>query len=724
MFIHPFLLAIGLAAASIPVIVHFLTRPQPIRMRLSTIRLVSDALHQRRSRDRLRDFLVLLFRSLAVAMLAIAIARPLLFGDTRQSDETVADRVKVVLLDASGSMAAIDGSTTRFDKARTAAVTELQYRTGLAANLMIASHHPGAVFDSPSANLALLRDRLADATVSAAAIDVNQTLAEAARQLADSKPETRRELTIISDFQRASWARADFRVLPEDTDVRLIEMGGGETLPNIAIEQVRMSSAPTAGKQVSVLVEVANHSPDTRNVKCQLELTEVSGAAEAIIEPFSTATMAIPVDWPESGWQSGRVRLIDTGDAIPADDSYPLVIGVRSSQRQVIVTESRGRPGDGAFFISQVLWDGSDPTGERGEPEGRGDPAVESRVVSVTPAMLDTPPAQTAEIWIVTDVETLDDSAIKRIALWLRRGKSVFYLAKGPVDANNLQALQESLGGDMQPPVQLIASLDSAKRSDLRIEQMDLQNRPFRVLGEEVSATVANWRFGGGLPTRNLDSSSIDAVAATLSDQSALLYFTDVGAGRLAVLNADLSRSSFAYQAAFVPLIAETMDRLTDVGGGVVATASGQPIVRELPGDAPAAESLRVVRDDSIGLKESNVLKESIVFGVEEFDAGTIRSQDGRLIWNWAAADRPAVYWVVDQAGKPIWGEAVRCDPSQQDLRILTADVLQSRLAGERQLKFVSSVVTGQNDSLWVWAMLGLLGCVVSELVTLLWFRS
>ena len=131
MFVNPILLLIGLIGAAIPVVVHFLTRPKPQRMPLSTIRLVSDALHQRRSKDRLRDFLVLLFRSLAVAMLALAIARPLLNGDSVTNNDDDADRVKIVLLDVSQSMAAIDGAATRLDQARAATAKESNTNRGL-----------------------------------------------------------------------------------------------------------------------------------------------------------------------------------------------------------------------------------------------------------------------------------------------------------------------------------------------------------------------------------------------------------------------------------------------------------------------------------------------------------------------------------------------------------------------------------------------------------------
>ncbi len=702
MFMHPMLFVIGLCGAAIPVVVHLLTRPQPVRMPLSTIRLVSDALHQRRAKDRLRDFLVLLFRSLAVALLAMAIARPLLDGDQRPQTGEQADRVKIVLVDASQSMGAIAEAATRFDEARAAAAKELAYKPNLAANLLIASHDPGAVFETPSANLRLLRDRLADAKVTGAAINVSAAFDEATRQFAQSASDAKRELVVISDFQRASWARADFSALPEDTEVRLIAMSSEETPGNLAIKEVRLTATPTAGKPVTLLVDVANHSGDNRNVKVELELGPLTRAVEGNVDAQSESTMQISVDWPDSGWQWGNVRLVEAHDALPADDVLPIAIGVRPETRIAIVTEAENRPGNGAFFVRQALSRHSDD--ESFEQQKDSDLAL------ITPGTLDTPTAQAARLWVITDVEAWDDTVAPRVASWLRRGQSVLYIARGPADANNLKSLQENLGSEMQPPVELIASMESDKRRDLKVEDFDRESAPFDAFGETLTVAAKHWRVGGGCPTRTLDDAIVDAVTATLSDRSTLLYFTDVGAGKLAVLNADLSASNIAYQAGFIPMLVETVGRLTDSGGAVGGTSSGQPIVRDLPAGIASPDDVAVSRTTG---------------SEDDPPAGKIQSHDGTLVWNWTAATAPGVYRVKDNKNQTLWAEAVRSDPSEQDLRALSQEVLQQRLSGGRKLDYETTAQSAsQTDSLWVWAALAMLGCVIGELATLVWFKS
>ena len=260
--------------------------------------------------------------------------------------------MKIVLVDASQSMAAIDGAATRFDAGRAAAVKELAYKPNTAANLLIASHSHGAVFEAPSANLRLLRERLADAEVSAAALQVNVALEEASRQFALSAAGAVRELVVISDFQRSSWARANFAALPKDTEIRLVSMNHDAGLANVAIEQVRLSATPTAGKPVTVLIDVANHSDDTRGVKCQFDLsaqaegsgqtmsTALTRAVEGTVPARSKAILQVNVDWPSAGWQWGQVRIVDAHDALPADDVLPVAFGVRPETRIAIVSEA------------------------------------------------------------------------------------------------------------------------------------------------------------------------------------------------------------------------------------------------------------------------------------------------------------------------------------------------------------------------------------------------
>ncbi len=73
----------------------------------------------------------------------------------------------------------------------------------------------------------------------------------------------RRELVVVSDFQRSTWAKADFSPLPADTQIQLESTAPPEPLANLAILRVE---GRTAGSQASTQldVEVGNYSPTAR----------------------------------------------------------------------------------------------------------------------------------------------------------------------------------------------------------------------------------------------------------------------------------------------------------------------------------------------------------------------------------------------------------------------------------------------------------------------------
>src|SRR6476620_10730168 len=98
--LHPWALFGGLAIA-LPVLIHWLTRPRPARIPFSTIRFLQEVVRQRRARYRLRDYLILLLRTVAVLLLAAAFCRPLIGPKPLVVEQSSADTSRVVLVDQS-----------------------------------------------------------------------------------------------------------------------------------------------------------------------------------------------------------------------------------------------------------------------------------------------------------------------------------------------------------------------------------------------------------------------------------------------------------------------------------------------------------------------------------------------------------------------------------------------------------------------------------------------
>ena len=105
-FVHPWMLA-GLAAAGLPVLIHYLTRARPRRIAFPPYQFLLEACAGQQSLHRLRTILLLAARCLAVMALALLFARPFFKPAGAAGGAAAGERV-VLVLDASLSMRAVE----------------------------------------------------------------------------------------------------------------------------------------------------------------------------------------------------------------------------------------------------------------------------------------------------------------------------------------------------------------------------------------------------------------------------------------------------------------------------------------------------------------------------------------------------------------------------------------------------------------------------------------
>ena len=115
-FFSPLFL-VGLAGASIPIIIHLLNRERARRVLFSSLRFIRNAHQANVRRHKLKQLILLLMRTLMLAILALAFARPF-FAQNPQIAEQGGRRNVVVVLDNSYSM----GYDDTFSKAKSEAM--------------------------------------------------------------------------------------------------------------------------------------------------------------------------------------------------------------------------------------------------------------------------------------------------------------------------------------------------------------------------------------------------------------------------------------------------------------------------------------------------------------------------------------------------------------------------------------------------------------------------
>src|SRR5258708_5053088 len=117
-FLNPIMLA-GLSAALVPLVLHLLNRSRYRNVDWAAMMFLEGLDARQHRSTRLKQWLLLTARTMTLALLAVALARPVLHAHGRppaQPGRTAA----VILLDRSGSMSLNDNGRVRLDLAREA----------------------------------------------------------------------------------------------------------------------------------------------------------------------------------------------------------------------------------------------------------------------------------------------------------------------------------------------------------------------------------------------------------------------------------------------------------------------------------------------------------------------------------------------------------------------------------------------------------------------------
>lgn len=205
-FLNPLFL-FGLIAAAIPVIIHLFTRRRPREVPFPSLQFLTEVNQSEVRRLRIKQWLLLLLRTLAVAAIALAMARPALRGSV--GPRAQAATTAVVMVDRSGSMGArAPGGGRLIDEARRT-IEGILATLGPQDEILLVPYDraPQPVTPRPTSDLGRVRAANQALAATADVTDHRRAL-EAAATALDESHSLNRELFWISDFQAAGWRTA------------------------------------------------------------------------------------------------------------------------------------------------------------------------------------------------------------------------------------------------------------------------------------------------------------------------------------------------------------------------------------------------------------------------------------------------------------------------------------------------------------------------------------
>ncbi len=363
-FLHPIVFWTGLAAVSVPILIHLLNRRRFRMMNWAAMQFLWDSVRKNRRRLRIEELILLALRCLLLVMLATALARFTGCKAMQALPGGTESQTAVFLLDDSYSMGQRVGGGTIFSAATTDVAEQLKKlsQTDKVAILRTSGADGGEPFFKlthvADAELEELSARLAGLTPSDGRARLDRALAAAGKVFQGDKSVVRR-LYVYSDFRRVDLAAAgepdairdEFENLRKlNVDVVAMDFGR-KPKDNLTIESVGMiEKFAISGVPVRVRVEVRNHGrAAARDV--ELRLTARVSTAEGLRE-VELPTAAIDSLEPRS---IGRVEfqvtcshpgpaVITAGlppDELAADDLAHLALDVRQAINVLAVD---GRP--------------------------------------------------------------------------------------------------------------------------------------------------------------------------------------------------------------------------------------------------------------------------------------------------------------------------------------------------------------------------------------------
>jgi hypothetical protein len=344
-FANPGLLA-GMAAASIPILIHLLNRRKFRELQWAAMQFLLAAIRKNQRRIRIEQWLLLAIRTLLVLAVVAAMAKPFLesFGNVISGRRTH----RVLVLDGSLSMGYSSSGISRFDQAKAlAAQIAKDSRQGDAISLVLMSQPPRVIIGDPSPNLTEVQKEIAELSLPQGGTDLAATFETIGRVL-DVSPIPQKEIIFLTDMQKTSWSkpaapsgdgldRALARLEARRPRSLIIDLGR-EGSENRAITDLRVETpVVTAGSSASVRAVIRNFGPSRADgVLVRLTLDDRVSSEQSVDLPVGED---VPVLFNQQFSASGdhTLEISMDNDPLPLDDRRTLVVPVRESLSVLLV---------------------------------------------------------------------------------------------------------------------------------------------------------------------------------------------------------------------------------------------------------------------------------------------------------------------------------------------------------------------------------------------------
>lgn len=625
-FAQPWML-FGLLAALLPVAIHFLGRRRAEPVQFSAFALLVRIDPTRAARIKVRERALLTFRMVAVGLVALILAKPLVPQAIDANSVVAANApvAAVLIVDDSMSMGVQSGGgPTRFEAAKSSAqrlIGQLPIGSQVA---VVASGFPArAVHARLQSDVASVADDVRAMTWGPRSDDAKRAFDLAAQILATAALADRR-IVVLSDLQKPAWPP----LAPRSGDVG----------PRVAAEAIQLLAKDNASIVAAEVEPATARGPRHARVSVSVKFGAVGNRGRHLtlsagqrewrrwLEPSADGaqrSFIVPVD------HDAAVATLPDDD-LAADNRLDILLG-GSDRVRIALVNGAARPvprEDEVFFIAQAL------------KLARGRRQLDVTTLSLADV------AETRweqfDVMVLANVAELPAATLKALDARVQEGAGLLVAAGDtmPSDASSWPSqllpwtlagtrtgLAAGVGGGLE------LALDRAKTADSRDKSLAYGHQALRQAMDGLAgAKVTQHVLVSPSAARGAD------VVVRFLDGAPALLLAKRGKGRVALWTTTVDRdwSDVALQPGFLPLVTAWLQALS--AGTVDATSRqalpGQPVV--VPKTANADQL--VVR----GAPDGPIVARA---ALNAADSGV----------RFLAPLQPGAYTVVQQSASAVW---------------------------------------------------------------------
>jgi hypothetical protein len=751
-FVNSALLA-GLALVSVPLIIHLLNRQRHRPLRWAAMRFVLAAYKKTRRRVQMENLLLLLMRMAAIALLALAVARPFTGVKSPLAGLTESRRDVVLVVDGSASTGYRESVETVFEREVARAreiVRGLDGARGDRVRLILAGAYPRLLsWTSPDQALSML-DTLTNPTDET--LDLAAALGEVlkfVREDAAGAGASALEVRFLSDLQRRAFqpraveAAAPAASEPAPTEAphagstaqdarrsgalalvldqlsqlgtRVIveDLGPAQSrAPNLGIGSVKpLTPILGTGLPADIAVTVLNHGTSARNgVRVVLEVDGERRPNQLVDVPArGQAQLVFPVAFKTPGDHMLQARL--EGDRLAIDDVRAEAVRVPPPVRVLLVD---GAPAavideDEVGYLKAVL----EPPGDDSRVALERSAPFEA--TEIEPERLGMPDLALGDydvIWLA-NVESISKATVERLERRVAEGAALIVSLGDKVvpDNYNSRLYRADSGGLLPAEILRTVEVRSRREDYFRVKSFDAESPVLAFFSDErwkpLFTEVPIYAF---MAVRPLPSAH---VLATLDDEAAhaLLIERAYDRGRVFLWTTTIGPAWTRLPESprtLVPLIHELIRYAAFSNAGARNIAPGEPLSAEVPA---FPRSPQLVRPDGT--------RRPLEGEAERSGAGTWKLP----VVAGKETERVGAYR-IEMEGAPATAFSVQLDPLEGDLdRISPAELDALHPAfltfrpGDGGARGADRTAP-QRGELWRWLALG---CLVTLVLESLW---